>query len=328
MIKIVLWLASYLPQRLIRKSPRVLARKIWIVTTNFSTQLRFLQVLSRPGFEEFFRRFPSVAYKHTEPNDLAKSLTNAQRASSHLHHYSFLQARLSPSSLRQILNCELRLFETSEQGHTFAIDLAAALHGYYEGELRLNFLADGNDIFVLSFTFVPGSVVGSPMRDAILISRNQGTKGTLPIIGMATRSLLGVCPQALLVSALEGIAEAVGIPEIVCVSAANQPTDSSEVHSTFAQKYDEFFESWGATFAGPGFYTLPVPFPQKPLPEIKLSHRQRTRKRRALKRLVANQAALALLHTLASSASSLPTALLAPKTTDHLKPEASPQSLA
>ncbi len=314
MIKIVLWLASYLPQRLVHKSPKVLARKLHIVTTNLRTQLRFFQILSCPGFEEFFHRFPSVAYKHTEQHDMARSLTPAQRASSHLHHYSFLQSRFSPRSLSQILNRELRLFETIEDGHTFAIDLAAAVHGYYEGELRLNFFADGIDIFILSFTIVPGSVVGSTAQNAILISRNQGTRGTQPIIGMATRTLLGVCPQAFLVSALEGIAVAVGIPDVVCVSAANQATDSSEVHSTFAQKYDEFFESWGATFANPGFYTLPVPFPQKPLQEIKLSHRQRARKRRALKSLVSEQASLALLPTLINGASSLPGPKAAPQT--------------
>ena len=268
-IKIVLWLASYLPQRLIHKSPRTLARKVWIVVTNLPTQLQMLQVLSRPGFEEFFQRFPSVAYKHTEENDLARSFTSAERARAHLHHYSFLQSRFSPSSLCQVLNREIRLFEISEQGHAFAIDLAAALEGDYEGELRMNFLADGADIFILSFTFVSGSVVGSSAQDAILISCNQGTQGAQATIGMATRALLGVCPQALLVSALEGIAEAIGITEIVCVSVANQATDFSEVHSTFAQKYDEFFDSWGATFASPGFYTLPVPFPQKPLQEIK-----------------------------------------------------------
>jgi hypothetical protein len=297
-IKIVLWLASYLPQRLVHKSPKTLARKVCIIAANIRTQLQFFQVLSRPGFEEFFRRFPSVAYKHTELNDLARSFNSAQRARAHLHHYSFLQSRFSPPSLSQILNHEIRLFETSQQGHIFAIHLAAALDGYYEGELRLNFLADGIDVFVLSFTIVPGSIVGSPAQDAILISRNQGTRGQQPAISMATRTLLGVCPQALLVSALEGIAQAVGITEIVCVSAANQATDSSEVHSTFAQKYDEFFESWGATFAEPGFYTLPVPFPQKPLPEIKLSHRQRTKKRRALKSLAVDHASAALLPAL------------------------------
>jgi hypothetical protein len=87
-IKIVLWLASYLPQRLIHKSPRTVARKLWIVATNLRTQLRFFQVLSCPGFEEFFHRFPSVAYKYTEQNDMARSFTAAQRASCHLHHYS------------------------------------------------------------------------------------------------------------------------------------------------------------------------------------------------------------------------------------------------
>lgn len=305
-IKIVLRLASYLPQRLIHKSPRTLARKIWIVTANFSMQLRFFQILSRPGFEEFFKRFPSVAYKHTEPDDLARSLTTAQRASCHLHHYSFLRSHLCPASLRQLLNREVRVFEATDQGHTFAIDLAAALPGYYEGELRLNFLADGIDIFILSFTFVPGSQVGSTARDAILISRIQGEKGAQSIIAMATRTLLGVHPQALLVSAIEGIAETLGIAEVVCVSAANQPTDSTEMHATFAQRYDEFFESWDASFSSPGFYTLPVSFPQKPLREIKLSHRPRTKKRRALKRLVADQAALALLPALLPSASPSP----------------------
>jgi uncharacterized protein VirK/YbjX len=312
-IKIVLWLASYLPQRLIHKSPSALARKLWIVATNLRTQLRFFQVLSRPGFEEFFHRFPSVAYKYTEPNDLARSFTAAMRASSHLHHYSFLQARLSPSSLRQVLNRAIRLFEICADGHTFVIDLCAALEGDYEGELLMNFLADGVEIFILSFTFVSGSVVGSSAKNAILISCNQGTQGAQAAMGVANRALLGVCPQALLVSALEGIAESLGISQIVCVSAANQATGSRNAHSSFAQKYDEFFESWGANFANPGFYTLPVPFPQKPLQEIKQSHRQRTRKRRALKDLVSLQASRALLPALINGASPLPEAKPAPQ---------------
>jgi uncharacterized protein VirK/YbjX len=191
--------------------------------------------------------------------------------------------------------------------------LTAAPPGYSEGELCLNFLADGIEVFILSFTFVSGSVVGSSAQNAILISCNQGTQGAQATIGMATKALLGVCPQALLVSALEGIAAALGIPQVVSVSAANQASDSSEKHSTFAQKYDEFFESWGAPFANPGFYTLPVPFPQKPLPEIKLSHRQRARKRRALKSLVSEQASQALLPALIDGAPPLPAVKSAPQ---------------
>jgi hypothetical protein len=54
---------------------------------------------------------------------------------------------------------------------------------------------------------------------------------------------------------------------------------------------------------------LPVPFPQKPLAEIKLTHRQRTRRRRALKRLVAEQAANTLLPALVSQPSPAPPAV-------------------
>jgi uncharacterized protein len=294
-IKIVLRLASYLPLRLIKKNPRTLVRKVWIVATNLPTQIRMFQVLSRPGFEEFIRRFPSSAYKHTEENDLARSLTWAQRASCHLHHYGFLHAIFLPPFLRQVLNSQVRLFERTEHGHTFVIDMAAALDGYVEGELRLSFLADGVEIFDLSFTFISGSVVGSQAQNAILISCIQGTWGAQPVIAAAAKALQGVSPQALLVSAIEGIAQAVGIPVVASVSAFNQSTYTESVKPILQQRYDEFFDAWGATLLNPGFYCLPVPFPRKPMHLVRLDHRPRSRKRRALKSFVAEQARLALL---------------------------------
>lgn len=294
MIKILLRLAFYLPRRLAHKSPTSIARKLWLVATNATRQASIMRALAQPAFADYTLRFPCLTYKYIEENDLAQSFTMRERATCHLHHYRFLQSRFSSGLLSRLLQDQVSVFEACEDGHRFVIAMAVAIQGFYEGELRLVFQVDGDEVFGLSFTFIPGSLVGSKSRDVVLISRLQGVKGRHELIYLAEKALLGIKPAALLVSALEGVCAACGVSELAGVTAANQPYFHPEIEHIFKLAYDDFFTDIEATIVRPGFFHSPIPLHRKPMELINKSKRARARKRRAFKSQIADEVCQAL----------------------------------
>jgi uncharacterized protein VirK/YbjX len=142
---------------------------------------------------------------------------------------------------------------------------------------------NGAVLYVVSFTIVPGYVVGVEDRHAILISRMQGAKGRAPEIYQATKQINDISPQAVLLAVLQGIATALELRSIAGVSAECQSSFTELNATRFAQTYDQFFSSLGALALKDGFYHLSLPLTEKPLNLIKPGHRKRTRIKRQVK---------------------------------------------
>ena len=113
-------------------------------------------------------------------------------------------------------------------------------------------------------------------------------KGKYDRIQRATKVMSDVAPASFLLAALQGFAEALGIVEIVGVSALRQSNYHEEFAAVFRKSYDDFFNNLGAVLGSENLFTCPVPIPEKPLQDVKPGHKLRTKEKRAFKREVAD----------------------------------------
>jgi uncharacterized protein VirK/YbjX len=278
-----------LVQRTAPWTPLWLARGLWNVARGFTLQLEMLRLLKVPAYAKFARIHPKFLFRFNADDYLARGFTLAERAASFQHHYRKLQGTLPDAFLRRILYDEAFLFELQQAGCRFTITLGTSRSVNSEGELTLGFLVEGNAVFVLSFTIVPGAIAGSSASEVVLVSRLQGFKGFYPEIRKATKALHEVSPGALLVAALQGFAEAFGVSEMVGVSTTRQTAFSEGWGPEFREAYDDFFLHLGAERNAADLFVVPLPLPERPLAEVKKGHKIRTKAKRAFKQRVAGE---------------------------------------
>jgi uncharacterized protein VirK/YbjX len=275
------------PSQIKVRLPALLVGVLWRGLTHVGTHRRLLRFLLRiPAYTEFVFSSPSFAFKYLTKNYLVKGFTVADRVSCFLYHYERLHLALPDSLLRLILQKDVVLHEIREDAHRFTITLGLSRPYDEEGELSLNLCVDDKTVFILAFTIVPGSVVHSPAAEILLISRLQGIKGAYPPISVATKTLHDVAPNAMLLAALQGVADAFGIAEIMAVSAVRQSCYSEKFAASFIEAYDDFFTELGIPKNADGFYSTPVPIQGKPLTFIKQGHKLRTKEKRAFKQQI------------------------------------------
>jgi uncharacterized protein VirK/YbjX len=189
--------------------------------------------------------------------------------------------------LHQILYWDFEFRTVFEEGSRLALSIGTSRPFDNEGELSLLLKMDGEIFFTLSFTIVPGWIVKSKATEVLLISRLQGVPGYSPEqTRLAIKTMHEVRPRALLLSALEGVAIALGIQEIVSVSAGKHIDYCEDLDTIFRNSYDAFFSELGLVSSDEGFFTLTVPIEEKPLSLIKQGHKIRTRKKRAFRKQV------------------------------------------
>jgi uncharacterized protein VirK/YbjX len=264
-------------------SPDLLAGVVWRCLCNLGTHRRVLQLLKLPPLAEAARANPRFAYKYLTHDYLARGLATTQRASSFLHHYTRMHTALPDRALSEILGHLLKVYEIDADGNRFTISMGLSRDFDKEGEFSLNLHVDGEVIHLLCFTIVPGDIVGSEAPEVLLISRNQGMKGSYELIRRATKALHDVSPAALLFASLQGVALAFGIGHIAGVCAARQSSFTESSAAEFGQAYDDFFSAIGLPLTPTGFFLASVPVEAKSLATVKKGHKLRTRRKRAFK---------------------------------------------
>lgn len=270
-------------------SPALLAGVLWRAVTNIGRHRRILQVLNQPVYAQIARNDPRFAFKYLTHGYLARSFSVAQRAASFVHHYTRLNEKFPRPFLLRILEHDVTLACMEEGGSRLAITFGLSRTHDKEGELSLNLEVDGEMVFILSFTIVPGKVVLSEADDALLITRIQGVKGCYRQIQRATRALHDVAPGALLIAALQGLGEALGIRVLACITATDQSSYCREWDHSFRTAYDDFFTELGIAKNAANIFLSPIPLPEKPLLFVKQGHKLRTREKREFKRAIAEQ---------------------------------------
>ncbi len=266
-------------------SPALLSGVLWRAAANPGTIWEVRRLFRLPPFAEVTQTNPRFAFKYLTHDYLARSFNVTERASCFLHHYRRLHSLLPDSLLRDILRTDVTLHEITSGGHLFAVTtgLTKPLYCDKEGEFSINLHVDGDLVFMLSFTIVPGNVVNSDSPEVLLISRLQGIVGTYDKIRHATKTLHEVAPGALLLAALQGIAMAFEVGEVASVSATNQSSYCPAYDTVFRSAYDDFFTELGISRNAGGFFSSSVPIVEKPLSFIKQGHKLRTREKRAFR---------------------------------------------
>ena len=251
---------------------------------NLRDVLHFLAGI--PLFSEMVQRNPRFAFKFLIGDYLAKGFSISECAACFLHHYKSLHKMLPNHLLRQILQEEVALHVFPEGGDRFTLTLGLSRPYDNEGELTLRLRVDGDIVFVLAFTVVPGWVVKSPADDALLITRLQGIKGRYRQIAIATKALHDVAPSRLLLAALQGIAGFFGISAIAAVPAEKQNSYKKDADLKFKNAYDNLFTELGLSKDDGGFFSSAVPIDHKPILSIKRGHRLRAKRKREFKHRV------------------------------------------
>jgi uncharacterized protein VirK/YbjX len=267
-------------------SPVLLFGVFWHALTNIRTQCEVLRVFQLPALAEAVRRNPRLPFKHLTRDFLVRGFSIPARAACLMHHYRRLHAALPDLLLRRILRGEVPLVNFHESSGHFTISIGPSWSSHKEGELSLNFHVDGEVVYILSFTIVPGWVVESSSAEILLVTRVQGVKGCYSQISRATKALHDVAPASLLFAALQGIAGKFGIHAIAGVSAVRQIAYEEQYAQAFHTSYDAFFAEMGIAATSQGFFLGPLPTKEKPLAAIKQGHKLRTREKRAFKQQV------------------------------------------
>jgi uncharacterized protein VirK/YbjX len=114
-----------------------------------------------PPFVDAVQNNPKFGLKYLTEQYLIKDLTIAERAACFRHHYSRLYSAVPDRLLRQILHWSVDLHEFTEGGNRFRVAMGTSRPCDKEGEMSLVLLVNGEIIYTLSFTLVPGWVVKS-----------------------------------------------------------------------------------------------------------------------------------------------------------------------
>ena len=229
-----------------------------------------------------------------QPNYLARSLTAPERLACHFHNYAYLCERFSPSALLALYGEGVELFSRAEGDIAASCLLTVNRKAANQGELSLNLVVGGEEVYALGFSFVPGAIFRAEEPTVPLIARMQGAARSFEDIRLATKMFRDIAPQAVLFAALQGVAERLGIRHILGASAGLQSSYSQRNAEALRRNYDEFFEAIGAAPESGGFYVYDRSLFVDILDHMPAKHRARTKAKRRLKAALAAEAAEAL----------------------------------
>jgi uncharacterized protein VirK/YbjX len=222
-------------------------------------------------------------FHHLSHRDyLIKNLPVRRRIGCVLHHYAFEDATFNTAYKYAVYRAGgLALWRRSAGGSEFAITLSMASRMNAEGDLTIAFEADGKCLHRLSFSWIEGSVAGVDSPVVPFVARNQGrwTDSDLAFAAFE-RAFPNNSPGFFCFAAMQGVAQAVGMAQLVGVKSGAHPAYDPASVKHFANAYDGFWKTVGGiALPGPG-YLVALPFHLKPLAEMPSRHRRRAALRR------------------------------------------------
>lgn len=282
-------------------------RRLAGIALNYGAHRRLMKVLHAEHTKGILRQVPRTAYRYTLPY-LSGNFTRATRLMLLMAHYRFMNDRLGAHFCQGILRGDLTPWHEQLQGHRFALRVSGpcAVSGHREGELTFTLKMDGHDLYKLSFSIVPASVLSLPSGSApprhghtLYIGRVQGVAGAFDHIREATKACHDIAPPDLLMAAVAGMAAALGIEIVAGVGIEHSISSESIQQSNMSFDYTSFWDRYQSHKTADGHHLITVPFAEKPIQAIASKHRKRTLLKREFKRQItdATQACVAGLAT-------------------------------
>lgn len=178
---------------------------------------------------------------------------------------------------------EAELWSRMVDGARYDVVLGPMKEAYLEGDLALIFRCEGNPLYRLTFTFLPGALMGIEENTVLFIGGSQGYRGTVMEARRAAKVFGEVCPATLLLILLKAISKTLGLRSILGIPLALhscQAITSGKVKPLAA--YDAFWEANGAEKLGP-FYHMTSDLVFRPSEASSSAHRARARRKQERK---------------------------------------------
>ena len=224
-----------------------------------------------------------VGYKHLGCY-LSLAFSASERAAVVRHTYGFLEG-LKSRSLKITLSGRRPIWSFSENGANLVVSIGPSSLAPMEGEVALIFTSNDRVLCTMSFSIVPGRLVGVSDADAILIGGLQGGLTCQSEIRDASKRLHEIAPQDLLVVTVRALARVLGMETIAGVASdMHVARECSKIDWSF--DYDGFWEKLGAFQSKRGFFVFSPDVVDKPLSAASGSHRSRARRKRRVKLLL------------------------------------------
>lgn len=244
------------------------------IVFHLSEHLRLSRLMNTPNIRVLTQHQPRLGYKYLG-GYLALRLTRQARLRILYNHYEYLARQVQDSFFASLLD-GIPLWEDERDGDVVSIRLAFPSGIDFEGDLALTYALNDVPLYNISFVVSPGQYVDSAAPQVLFVSRIQGTRH-FELIRHATKTCHDITPAALLIAALQGIAEALDIRALTGISNADR------LYETITFDYDSFWESFNADKETNGLFSLPLPLVKTPIELIKGKRRERTLRKRHYK---------------------------------------------
>jgi hypothetical protein len=232
-------------------------------------------------------------FHHLSHRDyLAKGLSPRQRVQCVLSHYRFEETTFDNDYKQAVYrDGGLALWQHESEEDRFLIRLEIASRPNAEGDLTIALVANDKCLHRLSFTWVEGAMVGVPAPMVPYVARNQGRwVDSGAAFEAFERVFPNNSPSFFCFAAMQGVAQAVGMEQVVAVKCtAHLAYDPSEVKH-FANAYDGFWKILGGVEMEGDTWLIGLPFYLKPLADMPSKHRKRAAQRREYWRAIGDAA--------------------------------------
>jgi uncharacterized protein VirK/YbjX len=247
--------------------------------------MRMMRMLKAAPVSELLQRRPKLGYKYLYRPYLVQSLSRRKRLDILDYHYRFLAERVRSEFFSRIYDGEYELWQDSKDECAFTMTLAFPVEWEhdYEGDLLLSFNCNGERIYSLTFSIVPGKALGLKADRLILVTAIQGVAGMAERIKQAKESYGDLSLPMLLLSGIEGIALAMDIALLGGIGLDQQVQKQTWGNERFMFDYDQFWKQAIGDRTDGRYYIRRIPEELRPLEEIKAKHRKKTLLRRGIK---------------------------------------------
>ena len=270
----------------LRRDPRKRARQVKDLGLHLPGLIALGARIRRVGLGYAVRSEPMLVFKYLGQY-LANSFGTAARLRIMSYHYRTLAARLPDLRKHGFPRNEIVPWSHHVELDTFTISLCLPGIQYLEGDLSLVFAVNGVHLHRLTFTCIPGKEAGLEAGTALLVGGSQGFTGTSALIRQASKTIGEICPAAMLILAVQALAERLGADAILGITADEQT--SLRANPELAKsRYDLFWETSGGERQGQ-FYRLPAGVAWKDTSHLSNGHRARARRKRELKERILAQ---------------------------------------
>ena len=261
--------------------------RLSFVLLSLPEQLTLVRLFTAPDKRALLRKRPRIVFKYLH-RYLFTSARRAERLAALTNHYKYLTRRTTPHFFEKLVNEKPCMWRQDSDQTRIEICLTFPYPADQEGDLGLQLVMNGKRLQIISFSIIPGSLIGEPDEQILFVGRVQGLVASEKI-RHATKCCRDITPCALLMAALDGVTKAFGIRTIVGVGSKEQlSTTHVDTGDRLHFDYDQFWASLHAEKTATDFYRLASPMVHKALESVPSNHRKRTRLKREFKTQVSD----------------------------------------